>query len=516
MKWFSKDDLKFYTSAIVIAFTLIYAINVTTASPRWLVDDAYIILRYAENLAHHGALTWNVGEAPIEGYTGVAFPVLIAAAVKLGISPALAAHALGVAFYFLGGLFIFLILGGFNFGSVVALMLYFTAPFMFTHEWSGLETTTFASAMLLAIYAFVSRRRKLFLFAALFLSFTRPEGVLLSVLLLILYRPFSFMSLLVYLVPLAAYFLWRWVYYGGLLPNTYYAKAGDSPVSILDYAAWCIRRWTLYGRVLPDSGSAYRTGTIAMTRNAADLFAFLRGFLLRPALAALVVIAWGSVRKRALLAAVTAAYCVFVVIGYLTFNLQMNFSHRFFVPFYPLAVLALGGLMKESRLSLRLVLAVVFLIAPQMRINLDQIARRDERSYTSTHKQMLEDEHVAVGKYLRETIPPDEWLIVYADAGAIPYYSKLKTVDFGGLNDTYLAREKPGVDEAADYFFSRNAAAVVLTETEQSIDFDAARLKRIFEDPRFERYTLVRRYGSAARTGYFQVLYIRNDLVPPR
>ena len=516
MKWFSKDDPKSYASAIVIALTLIYAIVVTTAYPRWLVDDAYIIFRYAENLAFHGALTWNVGEAPVEGYTGVAFPVLIAAAVKLGISPALAAHALGVAFYFLGGLFTFLILGGFNFGSAVALMLYFTAPFMFTHAWSGLETTTFASAMLLAIYAFVSRRRKLFLLALLFLSFTRPEGVILSVLLLILYRPVSFRSLLICLIPLAAYFLWRWMYYGALLPNTYYAKAGDSRVTIFDYAEWCVRRWTLYGHVLPDSGSAYRTGTIAMTRNAADLFEFLRGFLLRPALAALVVIAWGSIRKHALLAAATAAYCVFVVIGYLTFNLQMNFSHRFFVPFYPLAVLALGGLMKESRLSLRLVLAVVFLIAPQMRINLDRIARNNERSYASTHKQMLEDEHVAVGRYLRETIPPDERLIVYADAGAIPYYSKLKTMDFGGLNDTYLAREKPDVEEAVDYFFSRNAAAVVLTEMEQSIDFDAARLKRIFGDPRFGRYTLVRRYGSAARSGYFQVLYIRNDLVPPR
>jgi hypothetical protein len=89
-------------------------------------------------------------------------------------------------------------------------------------------------------------------------------------------------------------------------------------------------------------------------------------------------------------------------------------------------------------------------------------------------------------------------------------------VDFGGLNDIYLARAKPSLDEAVQYFFSRNAAAVVLTVMEIPIGLDQALLNRIVNDPRFGRYSIVRRYGSAARSGYFQDLYIRNDLLPPR
>jgi arabinofuranosyltransferase len=510
----AKDNAGIYACSIIFGLALVYAIYMTAVSPRWLVDDAFITFRYAENLARHGALTWNVGEKPIEGYTGVVMPVLMAAAIKCGIAPELATHVLGVASYFLGGVLIFLILGGFNIGGAIALSLYFTAPFMFTHEWSGLETTLFTTAMLLPVYAFVSRRGKLFLFSILLVSFTRPEGVVLSILLLFLYRPFSYKFILVYFIPLIAYFLWRWMYYSIPLPNTYYAKGEKSPVSILIYTASCIGNWVRTGHFLPDTAVAIRTKTVMMTKNLSDLILFLKTFILRPALAALVVISWQSIKRRKYLVAAVAAYCVFCLMGYMTFELQMNFSDRFFVPFYPLGILALGALVKHSGSSLRLVLAVVFLIVPQMRLQVGHDLREKERWYTSSYKLMLEEEHVAIGNYLREKMPSGEWLIVYADAGAIPYYSKLKTVDFGALNDRYLAKRKPGVVATVDYFFKKNAGAVVLTERRPATGDDPPKIAKIKRDPRFEKYTLVKRYVSTVRKNYSQDLYIRRDLLP--
>ncbi len=35
----------------------------------FIVDDAFITLRYARNLARFGAPVWNPGEDPCEGYT---------------------------------------------------------------------------------------------------------------------------------------------------------------------------------------------------------------------------------------------------------------------------------------------------------------------------------------------------------------------------------------------------------------------------------------------------------------
>src|ERR1043166_1004184 len=82
-------------------FLLVAAIGYTVAAialfPKLTVDDAYITVRYAENLARHGELVYNVGEQPVEGYTGVALPVLLAGFVRLGISPILAGRAIGIA-----------------------------------------------------------------------------------------------------------------------------------------------------------------------------------------------------------------------------------------------------------------------------------------------------------------------------------------------------------------------------------------------------------------------------------
>ena len=56
-------------------------------------DDAYISLRYAANLLHHGALDWNPGE-PVEGYTNFLHVLLAAGAMALGLGPDAALRAI--------------------------------------------------------------------------------------------------------------------------------------------------------------------------------------------------------------------------------------------------------------------------------------------------------------------------------------------------------------------------------------------------------------------------------------
>ncbi len=463
---------------LISAAIVTYAIVITATFPKWLVDDSFIIFRYSENLARSGELNWNIGENPTEGYTGVALPVLIAIAIKLGISPVLATHILGVFFFFCGGLMLLLLLRGFNLGSTVALALYFTAPFMFTHAWSGLETTMFTTAILFAVYAAISRRRLLFSFAILLLSFTRPEGVLLSIILLILYRPVSLKTVLLYIIPCTLYFVWRWAYYGQLLPNTFYAKS-------------------LLGKI--DS------------KNVQTLRKFFTTYLPQPALLALIFITWDSFKKYKYLIAGISAFAFITLFNYLCSFLIMNYSYRFFVPFYPLALLAIGGIIQSAKINVKVILLAALLTVPQVNRN---VRRMDpERDYSSTHYKMLQDEHIKIGRFLRHAISPDEWLIVHADAGSIPYYSGLKTVDFGRLNDEYLARNDPDVDEAADYFYSFNAGVLVFTSYKYDRIDHGPEARKITGDDRFNRYTLVNKYKSRARSRYFEFLYVRNDLL---
>jgi hypothetical protein len=63
-----------------------------------LYDDAYIYLRYAENvLAGHG-FRWNIADAPVEGFTGPAYLLLLVALGAAGLDLEVATQLLGLVF----------------------------------------------------------------------------------------------------------------------------------------------------------------------------------------------------------------------------------------------------------------------------------------------------------------------------------------------------------------------------------------------------------------------------------
>jgi hypothetical protein len=61
------NNVLFSVFIVLSAILLAYSIKTVVKFPKWVVDDAFIIFRYAENLAETGQLTWNPGENPVEG-----------------------------------------------------------------------------------------------------------------------------------------------------------------------------------------------------------------------------------------------------------------------------------------------------------------------------------------------------------------------------------------------------------------------------------------------------------------
>ena len=91
----------------------------------------------------------------------------------------------------------------------------------------------------------------------------------------------------------------------------------------------------------------------------------------------------------------------------------------------------------------------------------------------------------------REGRLPDAVLACYPDAGIIPYLTRLRTVDFGRLNDTYLARSARSEQDVVDYFFRVRPDALVMTHVGGlSHGFDAA-ANQLLRDPRFGEYQRV-------------------------
>ena len=137
----------------------------------FLTDDAYISFRYARNLADGFGLVFNPGER-VEGYTSLAWVLLLALAKQAGLSPVLASRLLGLLF----GLGSFALLAVAPFPratrSWAAVFLCLSLPVLF-HFANGLETA--AMAFLLTAL-FCCRRPWALAAVAASLVLTRPEG----------------------------------------------------------------------------------------------------------------------------------------------------------------------------------------------------------------------------------------------------------------------------------------------------------------------------------------------------
>jgi len=522
-----------------LALALLAAGAALAAFPRWTVDDAFIIYRYGENLARHGELNWNVGEDPVEGYTGVALVLALAGGIKLGASPIVLAKLIGIAAYVLtawalAGLMRAAGVGpAFRSGTVG---LYLLSPMVWTHAWSGLETHLFGLGVTASAWGYVAalaappakrgRSETALAPALLATSLTRPEGAALAAALALglawgrartdgkgLAR-WAGTFAWAYVLPGAAYFGWRASYYGQWLPNTFYAKR---------YVGWANPTSLLY------------------------LLDFFYTYLTFPALA--VGALWlatprggrpgggsdeGSPPTKGLRPGVVlvpfVVFLIVVLTQYARSVLVMKFSFRFMAPFYPLFLAGLGWaadrswsragvVLGSAKPRARAGIAVALgLLAIQLAILAAQVPK--EFDYARTYLQILEDEHLKAGRDLAERLPAGAWIAVCPDVGAIAYFSRLKTVDLGLLNDETLTRPGLALADKVDYFFSRELAAAIFTShAADRIDyFDLP--DAIAADPRFaQRFELHRLYRTTRprirQRTYLLVYLPRSAETPP-
>jgi len=227
------------------------ALAVLTAhalSFRFVIDDAFISFRYAQNLVDGHGLVFNIGEK-VEGYSNLLYVLLSTAGIRLGVDPLLwgriwSTLAMGGLLAMLPGI-VRLLAPEENAhralpGQVAQMLLAMTGA-VACWMLAGLETAFFALFTVWAWRCALKRQTILAAVAGLLLILTRPEGPALAFL-------FSAWSLLpsaalstgyygsnrkrlmgpvLLVIGAAAFFFWRHSYFGWWLPNTYYAKTGD-------------------------------------------------------------------------------------------------------------------------------------------------------------------------------------------------------------------------------------------------------------------------------------------------
>lgn len=240
--------------ALALAAAVAAYVGWTRALQDWIVDDAGITFAYAQNFVLGHGLVSVPGHAPEEGYSNTTWLLLLVAARKLGLDIPTTAKSLGLAFGAAGtalSLHASLRLAERRVepeALVLGLLTVLGAPFLVWSA-SGLEHGLQALLLLGAVVAPVYFRRPELAIGLAFavLALTRPEtpallGLVALVFAADLWRTRGAAGLTrlgALIVPpgvaLAGLFAFRWLYFGDLQPNPYYAKAGDaSPAALLN------------------------------------------------------------------------------------------------------------------------------------------------------------------------------------------------------------------------------------------------------------------------------------------
>jgi arabinofuranosyltransferase len=418
---------------IILAVLLLLGVATAVSAMRAVVapkEDALMLLRYSEHLAQGFGITWNVGEKPVEGATDFLYMVMVAGVSKItGIDVIHSARLLiGVSFLALP-LIVFsatrLTMGG-NRWLCAAIAFYMAAGpgAKYIGSCFGAPIAALAAAVTwwLAnelMYRRVSWAKSMGLgLSAVVLGLIRPEGSLLGIFILmavLIKRPRQAAVIGAGFIALFApigigYFMWRWHYFGYMLPNPFYVKGGghlhvDGLKS--SFGNVCRMVWP----VIPIAALALRTR---------------------------------ESRKNLLIAMVPVA--LFTGIWVLLSN-ENNHLMRFQFPLVPIVLISVPSLVWGVSSQLRL---------PRWADLPDAVrfaATASLACYLLISMFVFRQIYGVAADVASGIVYPTSmrkladkgYTMAVTEAGQFPFYSKWKAIDVLGLNDAHIAHE--GISE---------------------------------------------------------------------
>ena len=401
--------------------------------PDILLDDAFISFRYAQNLANGLGMVFNSGER-VEGYTNFLWVVILASFRLMGLNMITASKVLAV-FATFGTLILIYFLSrqlfrGYAFEFVfvaLPLLVFSSQSSQARYAVSGMETSLFTFLITLSVFLLLNRRLSWLAGMSFALAaMTRPEGVLYFAIAILGAGILSLLSLfknmidkkalaisfLSFVIFYGTYFLWRYDYFGFLLPNTYYVKAAGFQLARLT-RGWAtlldvLLQWHVYLLI----GLAFFA-----------LFSFKRD--------------WAWVLFSAYVIT-TLAYFIFV-----GGDFTVWFGPRFIMPILPILLLmsseGLHNLLSQffpfppPLARLVAFIALLIIVGISYFYSWTGGSRGLEKYFAPQMRAWAE-----LGRWIEANTSPGISIATDA-AGLIPYYSQRYTYDMFGLTDLHIA-----------------------------------------------------------------------------
>jgi hypothetical protein len=204
------------------------------------LDDTFIFLQYARQICNGALFQYNTGDTPTTGATSLLYPFILAIGFLSGFGETnilIYTFGLGVLFLIIGSLMIFNIgmkLFDKTIGLFLGLIFIFNGPILWSY-FCGMETGFFITMILCTGYFFLieSEKRKYkytILFASI-MALTRPEGLILSIILFFVTFLLRKERNYYFLIPIGCgmiFVIINYIFSGSLTFNTMIAK---SPLS---------------------------------------------------------------------------------------------------------------------------------------------------------------------------------------------------------------------------------------------------------------------------------------------
>jgi arabinofuranosyltransferase len=485
------------TAIILVAtFLPLTFINFEKIHP---AEDAAMLMRYAVHLAEGYGIVWNKGEKPVDGATDFLFMVMTALLIKSGLTPEVAirsliftAHLMSVLLIYLAGVLIFRV--DHRIAFLASLLLVTSNGMFYVATCFGAPVfALFASAAWLCVMRMILVQSEWswavgYGFFSLLTGLTRPEGVILTFLMLIglviargwrnaLTPAIAWFAFVVGLGGL--YFLWRWDYFGHPLPNPFYKKGG---------------------------GTLHLDGL----RNSVQNFIGLNRLFIVLWLIAMLI----APTSRVLYGMITPI--LGFVFAFILLSPEMNTQARFQYVTLPLMIIAsfhayqvirdsVQITLKSSSVGVRLGLGALLLLPLLILYRGYGDIRRSLPGHDSRY-----DVAVALSAYAHKG-----YYLAVTEAGLLPFYSGWKSIDTWGLNDSWIAHNGLITEEYLDKY----RPAVIMFHAHYTPLTPVRRVNRwdemvaiLHNYARSRNYTLAAVYTDTPYSNSAHWYYVRSDL----
>lgn len=413
-----------------------------------LSDDPMISMRYARNFSQGYGLRWNIGEPPVEGYSNFLWTAIMAVFHLLPIAESkvsLPIKLLCGLLLLINSLFCVRLVRKITDNPLASLgCVILTSFFWPLSHWSvmsGFEVGAIACLTSASLVCSLTDSKQFLGFSVLLgflcscLVLLRPDGVVfaLAPLAVVAYRVYLrelnwfhvgiALSILSFTFVMMTY--WRWMYYGEFFPNTYFLKAVG------------VSFWQRFPR-----------GVNAIKQSAANL---LTGSLVFSILGTIV-----AIKKNQRSLAVGVWSLMLLVVSYLLYlggdtweapERTDRFLTQAVSPLFVLATLGIAQTVDffsvESKKKRFLMTALFILLT----LGFHSISGTySHLAYlwrlNPSEKRGGIYQRVHQGVWLKKNAKPEDTISVIW-AGALPYFSHLKSFDALGKSDPVIARINP-------------------------------------------------------------------------